>query len=550
MEDGTVNKRSLARNSALWFLIAVVVASLVLRTALVRVDRIVRWDEPDYLILGKHLVTGQGYAVSDRAEVHYAPLFPVLTGLLYPITHDMKLNSDIYYVLFGTLALLPFYWLSRRLFGRRVGTVAALLLCFFPPLTSSVLYWGTMIEPLYLFLLFTTFCALWLAWETQTLRAYVVMGGLFGLTYLVKPEALVFFGWFLALMILARLCLRSLRRSGSVLGVLGAVVAFLLIIAPYLWFLYRETGRVLITGKLGVTYVAGEGAVVHDPGLYDRALSRLDSTGEEIIWFSPERFEYDLWEIIRSDPKSFVLRTWRNINTLESLLFVRRVFPFYLLILVGLGIFGHPWDRERFFKELFLAATIPPVLVFLPFHIELRYFSAILPILLLWVAKGIDALSRWLERTLADARPGSRLPARAGLALTVALCGLLVLYFLVLQPSVVADGLAGENPSRRAAGLWLKEHSPSDALVMSRDTEIPFYADRRWAATPNEEYARFIEYVRKRGADYVVVDEREITVIRPQLSLLLQESSPPPELRHVYTAPDSRGKTIVYEVLY
>jgi hypothetical protein len=106
------------------------------------------------------------------------------------------------------------------------------------------------------------------------------------------------------------------------------------------------------------------------------------------------------------------------------------------------------------------------------------------------------------------------------------------------------------NPSRREAGLWLRENAVADALVMSRDPEVPFYAERRWVASPNEEYAPFIAYVRKRGADYLVVDEREVTVIRPQLGFLLDESSPPGELRRVYTAYDPRGKTIVYEVCY
>jgi hypothetical protein len=106
------------------------------------------------------------------------------------------------------------------------------------------------------------------------------------------------------------------------------------------------------------------------------------------------------------------------------------------------------------------------------------------------------------------------------------------------------------STSRRAAGFWLQENSPADAMVMSRDTEVPFYAERSWAATPNEEYSRFISYVRKRGASYVVVGEREVTVIRPQLSFLMDESSPPPELQHVYTARDDQGKAVVYEVLY
>jgi len=549
VEGNRAVQRPWYRNPETWFLVGILVVSLLLRLRLVGIDRIVRWDEPDYLTLGRHLITGQGYSVSGRVDVHYPPLFPLVTGLLYPLTHDMKLNSDICFVVFGTLFLLPLYWLTKRLFGARVAVMSTLMLCVYPALTSSVLFWGTMIEPLYLLLLFTAFCSVWLAWEKQTPTSYAVMGGLFGITYLVKPEALVYLGWFLALLLLGQLWRGKLMRSRTLLALLSAIAAFALVIAPYIAFLYRETGRILITGKLGVTYVAGEGAVLHDPGLYDRALARLDSAGEEIIWFSPDRFKYDLWQIIRADPRAFLLRTWRNVNALESLLFVRRVFPFYLLVLVALGVLGQPWDKDRLVKELFLLATIPPVLVFLPFHIELRYFAAMLPVLVIWVAKGIDSLAWWVTQTWNKLRPKSTLAGRIGKVTAIFLCGLLVLYFVVLQPSVVADGLAGQNPSRREAGLWLKQHSSPDAMIMSRDTEVAFYADRRWAATPNEEYARFIEYVRKRGADYVIVDEREVTVIRPQLALLLDEDNPPPELRHVYTAPDPRGKTIVYEVL-
>lgn len=159
-------------------------------------------------------------------------------------------------------------------------------------------------------------------------------------------------------------------------------------------------------------------------------------------------------------------------------------------------------------------------------------------------------LADWLQRTWMNLQPSARSSSRMASCLSILMCTLIVLYFLMMQPQVVRNGLAGMNPSRREAGLWLKSHSPPDALIMSRDTEVPFYAERRWAATPHEDYARFIAYVRKRGAKYLVVDEREVTVIRPQLRLLLNEDTPPFGLRHAYTAYDPRGKTIVYEVLY
>ncbi len=558
----------LGGKSESWMLLAIVVASVVLRLALLRTDRIVRWDEPDYLILGKHLFTGQGYTVSGRPELHYAPLFPIVTGVLYPLTHDMQLNSSIAYVVFGTLTLLPFYWLARRLFGTRIGWMASVLLCLYPALTAGVLFWGTMLEPLYLCLLFAGLCAVWAAWEKGSLWAYLAAGILFGLAYLAKPEAVVDFGWMLFLLALANLARNALRarpptgvhevrKAGEAAagiyriwpGLLAAVLAFTLVISPYILFIYRDTGRIMVSGKLGVTYVAGQGAVEHDPGLYDRALSRLDEAGDEIIWFSQDRFKYQVWDYIKADPPAFLRRIWQNANTLEEVLFTRKVFPFYLLALVGLGWFAAPWDRQRAIKEGFLLAAALPVLIFLPFHIELRYFAPALAILLLWVTKGIAALADWLQATWANLRlRGSA--ARVGSALSGVLFVLLLLYFLALQPLVVRDGLAGMNPSHRTAGLWIKAHTSPDAMIMSRDTEVPFYAERRWAATPNEEYSRFIAYVRKRGAQYVVVDEREVEVIRPQLAFLLNADAPPPELKHVYTADDAQGSTIVYEVLY
>jgi len=156
------------RGPELWVLIAIIITSVALRVAVLRMDRVVRWDEPDYLMAGRSLFTGQGYAVSGMPELHYAPLFPIAAGLLYPVTGDMKLNSDICFVVFGTLALLPFYGLARRLFGARTAAVATAFTCVFPPLTASVPFWGTMLEPLYLLLIYSALYAVWRAWEGQS----------------------------------------------------------------------------------------------------------------------------------------------------------------------------------------------------------------------------------------------------------------------------------------------------------------------------------------------------------------------------------------------
>ena len=55
-EANRVNARPWFRNRELWFLVGVLVVSLTLRARLVSIDRIVRWDEPDYLTLGRHQI--------------------------------------------------------------------------------------------------------------------------------------------------------------------------------------------------------------------------------------------------------------------------------------------------------------------------------------------------------------------------------------------------------------------------------------------------------------------------------------------------------------
>ena len=539
----------LDRNREVVFLLALLVVSLVLRVSIVRTDRVVRWDEPDYLIAGRNLFTGKGYAVTSRPEIHYAPLFPVVTGSLYALTHDMKMNSDIVYILFGTLALLPCYWLSRQTFGRPAAVMAATFMCVFPSLTSAVLFWGTMLEPLYLFLLYGALCCVWHAWEHQKTTAYLAAGALFGLAYLTKPEAIVYLVVMFGLLALGMIRRSFLSRRQAAGRLAAGLLAFALVVSPYLAFLYRHTGRLLVTGKLGVTYVAGLGAVVHDPGMYDRALSRLDAAGEEIIWFSEDRFQYSIWDEVAADAGGFLRRIWMNVNALESALLARDVFPVYLLLLLGLAWFASPWNEERAWKEAFLAAAVAPTAVFLPFHIELRYFAPVFPVLLLWLARGVLEFGDWLQQTCASWQSKGRC-TRASVTSVLLIGSVLTAYFLILQPRVLRKGLANMNLSRREAGLWLRENSPADSLIMSRDPEVPFYADRRWVASPNEEFSRFVAYVRKRGADYLVVDEREATVVRPQLSFLMDQGSSPAGLVRLYTAADPRGKTVVFRVEY
>ena len=97
-------------------------------------------------------------------------------------------------------------------------------------------------------------------------------------------------------------------------------------------------------------------------------------------------------------------------------------------------------------------------------------------------------------------------------------------------------------------GLWLRANTPPDAVIMARDLSVAVYAERDWVPSPHADYEHYIAYARAHGADYLVADEWELTVLRPQLRLLLDTASPPSDLELVYECRDEKGVTLVYRI--
>src|SRR5215831_7884716 len=136
-------------------LTALVVGTVLLRIgAVLTFPRVIKWDEPAYLLLGRNLLTGEGFTTGLYPELHFAPFYPVVSGILYLLVGDFEWASNLAYALFGGLLLIPVFSIARRTCGEQTAWLACTFLAIFPALTVSVLYWGTMTEPLYLFLIY------------------------------------------------------------------------------------------------------------------------------------------------------------------------------------------------------------------------------------------------------------------------------------------------------------------------------------------------------------------------------------------------------------
>lgn len=511
----------------------------------VMIDRIVWGDEPFYLWLGRNWLSGQGFTFTGYHDVHHTPLFPLLSGLVWLVTGDLTLSSNIIYVVFGGMLAAPIYLIGYEMYGRRVGVLAAILVSIWPAVTIAVLYWGTMTEPPYfLFVYIGIYCAL-LALRDRGRWPYVTAGLSFALAYLTRPEAIGYLVAAFGLIVIVRLFERRLLTRHTWAGLALLVIGYLLLFMPYAYYVRQNTGQWMVSEKAGVTYVTSKSLAYGDTTTFDKLTWGLDAAGTEVYFFSPESYNVSMVDVIRQDPWDFARLLYMNVRRFVDSLLSVRLFAFWLVPLVALGWLRKPWSAERLKAEFYLLGAISPVLGFLLFFIQDRYILAIVPGLIVWAASGLAALQEWLQETARALDIGGR-RTPAFLALLTTAC--FIAYLAATAPTVERTAKTGSwRPEHRSIGLWLGENLPPGGIVMARYPAIAYYASARWIPTPNAPVADVLRYAQIKMATYWVIDERETVKLRPQFASLLEGSAGAP-LVLIHTDASTNERLVIYRL--
>lgn len=520
-----------------WLIAAIVLAAMALRALLASPERVVWGDEPFYLWLGRNWLTGRGYTFTGYSDVHHTPLYPLLTGLLYLVTHDLELSSRLWYIVLGALLGVPIYLLARRVYGQSTAIIALLFVSIHPALTAGAINWGTLTEPPYYLFVYSGLLAALIALETQAVWAYGSAGALFALAYLTRPEAIAYLAAVGGYVLLARLLERRLFTRAEFARLAVYVAGFALFFMPYAIYVHGETGQWMISEKAGVTYVVSKSLAYGDVVTFDRATWGLDSTGEEVFFFSRQSYDVSMIEAIRANPADFLFVLRSNIYRFIGTIISKRMLPAFLIPLMALGWFRKPWGQKRARAEGLLITSCLPVTAFLLFFIQERYVATILPTLLVWAAHGVREVGEWLRETTTEV-VGGRLSGAASQTALLALPALApLLFFAWMIPWVNANTSTGSwTPAHRRVGLWMKANLPPDLTVMSRYPAIAFHADAgRWVPTPNASWAETQHYAQAKGVDFFVLDEREARRLRSQLAPLLDPATRTSGLERIYS---------------
>jgi 4-amino-4-deoxy-L-arabinose transferase-like glycosyltransferase len=479
-------------------------------------------------MLGYNLLAGNGFTNSGYPELHFTPLYPMVAGLFHALTGNFEMASNLAYALFGGLLVFPVFVIAQRIYGLNTAALAAVLTAIFPALTVDVLYWGSLTEPLYLSLLYGALAFLLVALEDDRPGLLAAAGALLGLAYLTRPEAVVYFGVYA---IVASVWLLKARTVGPrrIWIALGAfVLPFVVLAAPYIWYLHVHTGQWLISGKLTWIWQQLIGHKGHD----------FDPTA----WLSLERFHVNTLQSVLTDPADTARRIMNNGRKIIRFVVEPSSLSYGLTPVILLAFFSQPWDRQRVRHEAFLITIVLVlILTFLPFFFGIRLFAPAFPVLLIWTAQGALSLGRWLQETVELWRE-TALPANKKSMLGWLPAGMLTGLLIVTIPIVADRRISQSSFGDKEAGLWLKAHTAANAKVMATDNAVALYADRRWVPSPNTDWATFIQYAHTQAADFVVVDLLMLEY-QPRVAKIVQQDHAELELVASFEEPYIPGLT-------
>jgi len=503
-----------------------------------------------YAISGKNLFSGLGYFFLGHPQLvnPNPPFYPVLIGISWWFTHDLEFSGQIVSVIAGALLVIPIFYLTKEMYGRKAGTWGAIFVAICPPLVFGST--EVRVASLYTLLLLAAVAIGWRALRSKYLIWSALTGLMLALCYLTRPEAIMFLPIFLLLYLLlfklkvglSSSVIKSIVSKSAIL-----IAAFALVSSPLWVFLYRHTGKWTLSTRAPYTFIGYYG------GNFEKDNFELAANPEaaQLKWLDQGgllNFVISNRHKLLSRWRHNMVSIWSGQDKQAQMLriprWVLRGGLVLLTLLVSFGFIKVIRTRHIGVKHIYLLIIASSSLMYFFFAIDWRYFYPYIPFLLIGLARMTVMIQDWGKKSIAH---GNRVFAKILVYLPM---GVLLLGMSSYSGVLIAKKMSYAPYEYKIMGQWMKENIDDieNKIVMSRKLGVPFYGGARHEPLYYGEYPGLIEYAKSRRVDYLVIDQWIIPKTRPQFAFLLKEDQEHPGLQFVHLTRYKDRKTILYQI--
>ena len=506
-----------AGNHAILWLVGIFVLAVAMRTIGVLSRQMIQFDETSYARMAENLLTGNApWDITHTSTTHFSILYPVVTASFAVALRSYVVAGYTVSVLFSALLVLPAFMFGKVMWNYRVGLAAAALIAVLPILVDN----GSIIDGQNLFA-FWVFCAMFFGYRMQfTKRCMCGMlsGTCLGIAYLDDPSALYYLVVLFSLLVI--IGLRQEVASYANRAAWHFALMFLLFAIPNIVFITVETGSVNLQDRPVDELYAAVHNLKPDSLNREQQLMGLNASGNLVL---PQLQKGDgLVQTFVKDPVGLVTASIRR----DYSYYVRNVatlFPAWLLMLIGLGVFKTVWSKREALKYGFFALMLVPVLTLPLRWVDVRFMLPFMAIFMLWAARGWMNLESWSVGTVGELLGWRGEHPRATFGIQVALAALVIVPVAALAIWTVTS--TSYPVQYRQAGEWLKQNGGDGSRIMSRETSTAYYAGGTEVILPYASTREVVDYGRRQGAKYLVISRQVVDQLRPQLADLLRSGS-------------------------
>jgi 4-amino-4-deoxy-L-arabinose transferase-like glycosyltransferase len=530
-----------SRPRRLWLLLCIIVAA----SFAVRVAAWAYWqtgaiesEGAEYARIAENLRNGVGYVglAHPGTQLNFNPLFPLLIAGTSFVTHNYELAGRLVALMMGALLPLPVFGIGSRLFNWRVGLIPATLTVLHPLLVQ--LSFSVYSEGPYTTLFL---CAVYLvvrALNSSSTSLWALVGGAFGLSYLLRAEATAVFGIAVLFALFATEGDFTVRCKRA----MAAVAVFVLFALPEVILINHYTGKVRLEGKSTIFSYTGRRilAAETNPGVDYKSPGGQHEVPSPVPNVESWQRWQDKWAFYGIDsnlkgmgfpmrPNAEVIRETqvtlkdmfrlfaKGVRQNAPVLFQRLSSDWFgaplLPALALLGALRRPWRGPKTSSRLFvlLAAAAPVLATFFALWSEARYYFLLVPLLIIWAANGLFEVGLWTKTSSAAA--GWKIVARPAISQCIVpgLIGLAMIISPVKGVRKLAVFSDSELPSRvdKQVGLWIGRQQNGSVRIIDLSIPLAYHAGAQFSYFPYCTGDLALRYLDTAQIDYVVLRRGE-----------------------------------------
>jgi len=471
-------------------------------------------DGVSYLLSGKNLVETGKYEIFGSSQLTFPPGYSLAVGIVDLFFNDLVFSARFISFIASFLSVYLFYLVGKELYNKETGLLAS----FFAATLhlSIIISKETWSESLHiLFVLMTVYLYLKLT-KNYKVSLAVLLGLSIGITYLIRPEGIIF----LALAVIFLFQKPSgLKFKKAFAGSSIIVLTFFIVAAPYLYFLYQNTGKLCLTAKAKPNLIAGiilDGKDMgdmnrNDINFYEKVSSNYDEETNSMKL--PEEFaNVSVEETILNSPNEFLKRYVKGVLAETKILINQYLFNIFLIPIFALFVFS--FKKRKLLKEIFILSLFPVILLLLfpAFHLESRYLLQVMVFIILLSSLGLAIKSRAILNI-----KGFKFSGALFLKILKALIIILVFCNFIAICVWSSRRLPNYPLEHKLAGEYLKnnsDYSPEKSIIMSRKPFVSFYAESKkgGVSVPYTSPENILRFAKARNVSYIVIDERWLGV--------------------------------------